>query len=109
MGYQSPYVQIGAQFETLQLCGLWKKRSAVKRIFGRMFHCTGAAPASSSSHRGHPGVLRPNTGPPQLCLVVVLFVHAIGVTFLCCFVVPLYTWVNGYSIYFLLVSIQFRE
>lgn len=35
-------------------------------------HTTGAAPASSSSQRGHPGVLRPKAGPPHVCLVVAI-------------------------------------
>jgi hypothetical protein len=41
-------------------------------------HTTGAAPAIISSQRGQPAVLRPNTGPPQVCFVVVDFVQAIS-------------------------------
>jgi hypothetical protein len=39
-------------------------------------HLVGAAPANNSSHRGQPAVFLPNTTPPQVCLVVVDFAHA---------------------------------
>jgi hypothetical protein len=68
---------MGAQPWVLQL---WlrkaRKNSASRSLAMVLAHLVGAAPASSSSHRGQPFVFLPNTTPPQVCFVVVDLVHA---------------------------------
>lgn len=59
---------------------LWL-RKALKKASSRSLaivepHLVGVAPANNSSQRGQPFVLRPKITPPQVCLVVVDFVHA---------------------------------
>jgi len=72
--YQSKATQTGPQPRALQLCAAMALiRSASISLFLDPRQATGAAPASSSSHRGQPGVLRPKEGPPQVCLVVLMF------------------------------------
>lgn len=62
----------------LQLCDFRARMKASSRSRAMVEpHLVGAAPAKSSSQRGQPFVFLPKTTPPQVCLVVVLFVHAI--------------------------------
>lgn len=68
---------MGAQPWVLQL---WlrkaRKNSASRSLAMVLAHLVGAAPASNSSQRGQPTVFLPNTGPPQVCLVVFDLVQA---------------------------------
>ncbi len=54
---------MGAQRDAAQSCAMVD--TPLKRR-GVACHALGAAPAISSSQRGHPGVFRPKDGPPQV-------------------------------------------
>jgi hypothetical protein len=72
--HHCPNVQTGPHLLAWQSWAAISRRSCASSSRRLRAHTTGAAPASSSSQRGHPAVLRPNTGPcPSLhvCLVVV--------------------------------------
>ena len=61
----------------LLLIQSWFRIASIRRASSsarRVSQRTGSAPAISSSQRGHPAVLRPKTGPPHVCLVVI-FIH----------------------------------
>jgi len=75
--YHSPNVHTGPQpperCRSLAKCAAISRQRWASSDLVVLRHRTGAAPAASSSQRGQPGVFCPNTGPPQVCLVVAIF------------------------------------